>query len=246
MLFVNADDFGLSPEVNNAISLAFEKNFINNTTIMANMPGFDHAVTLSKEKGFFDKVGLHINLFEGTPLTEDIKKEPLFFNSDTGMMYSFNFLHKASKVFWFFLPCHTKKAIQKEVTAQINKYLSAGFPEMHCDSHGHSHTFFSVYYAIKKPLKKHGFKTMRKSLSPHKRTNILKKIYKNLYNFMISKSFGSTDYFCNTDSFFEIYNQDTEDCTFEIMTHPVFNKEGKLINHGRDFDFKTIDELENF
>ena len=74
MLFVNADDFGLSHEVNMAIVEAFKKGLINNTTIMVNMPGFEEAVRLAEKYGFFDRVGLHLNLFEGKHLTEDIKR----------------------------------------------------------------------------------------------------------------------------------------------------------------------------
>ena len=48
MLFVNADDFGLSHEVNMAIVEAFKKGLINNTTIMVNMPGFEEAVRLAE------------------------------------------------------------------------------------------------------------------------------------------------------------------------------------------------------
>jgi chitin disaccharide deacetylase len=41
---INADDFGLNSSVNKAIIEAFDNNYINSTTLMANMPGFDEAV----------------------------------------------------------------------------------------------------------------------------------------------------------------------------------------------------------
>jgi predicted glycoside hydrolase/deacetylase ChbG (UPF0249 family) len=37
-IIVNADDFGMSAEVNRAIVEAFENNVISSTTLMANMP----------------------------------------------------------------------------------------------------------------------------------------------------------------------------------------------------------------
>ena len=37
-VIVNADDFGISEEVNNAIKLAFERGLIQRTTLMVNMP----------------------------------------------------------------------------------------------------------------------------------------------------------------------------------------------------------------
>ena len=78
-IIINADDFGLSHDVNLAVVEAFKRGFVTNATIMVNMPGFEEGVALSKENGFFEKTGLHLNFFEGQPLTEDIKSLPLFY-----------------------------------------------------------------------------------------------------------------------------------------------------------------------
>ena len=48
-LIVNADDFGISHEVNEAISLCFMKGYINQTTIMVNMPFFCEAIEMAKK-----------------------------------------------------------------------------------------------------------------------------------------------------------------------------------------------------
>lgn len=42
-IIVNADDFGMSSQINHAIVEAFQKNLISSTTMMANMPAFDEA-----------------------------------------------------------------------------------------------------------------------------------------------------------------------------------------------------------
>ena len=85
-LIINADDFGISHEVNEAITLCFNKNYINQTTIMVNMPYVDEAVELSKDNGFSDRVGLHLNLVEGKPLTERIRDT--IFCDEHGMFIS--------------------------------------------------------------------------------------------------------------------------------------------------------------
>ena len=66
---INADDFGLSQEVNSAVVQCFRDGTIDRTTLLVNMPQTDAACALAREHGFFDRVGLHINLVEGTPLT---------------------------------------------------------------------------------------------------------------------------------------------------------------------------------
>lgn len=81
-LIVNADDFGLNEGVNNAILQSFSLGYITNTTLMVNMPGTDDAVKRAKEYGVWEKVGLHINLFEGIPLNPNLCNFPELFDSN--------------------------------------------------------------------------------------------------------------------------------------------------------------------
>ena len=76
-IIINADDFGLSKDVNEAIDICIKKDYIQRTTLMVNMPQTLEAVKLAKDGGYLNKVGLHINLIEGIPLTPDIKKTEL-------------------------------------------------------------------------------------------------------------------------------------------------------------------------
>ena len=43
-VIINADDFGLDVGTNLAICDAFKNTTISSTSLMANMPGFDHAL----------------------------------------------------------------------------------------------------------------------------------------------------------------------------------------------------------
>ena len=45
----NSDDFGYSHGVNYGIVDAYQRGILTSTTLMANMPGFEHAVKLKKE-----------------------------------------------------------------------------------------------------------------------------------------------------------------------------------------------------
>lgn len=51
---------------------AFQKNFCSRTSLLVNLPFTDSAVELAKKECFFDKVGLHLNLYEFSPLTRNI------------------------------------------------------------------------------------------------------------------------------------------------------------------------------
>ena len=76
-LIRNADDFGKSESVNRAIMTCFEKGFVDRTTLMVNMDAAESAVSLAKSAGFADRVGIHLNLTEGMPLTAPIRSNPL-------------------------------------------------------------------------------------------------------------------------------------------------------------------------
>ena len=67
-IIVNADDFGLSEIINNAIIDVYKAKNINSTTLMVNMPGTMHAVGLAKLNPTL-QVGLHFCITEGPALT---------------------------------------------------------------------------------------------------------------------------------------------------------------------------------
>ena len=77
-IVVNADDFGMSRQTNEAILQAFEKGLISSTTIMANMPAFEEACQLARQHHLQRRIGLHLNVTEGKPLTADIADCPRF------------------------------------------------------------------------------------------------------------------------------------------------------------------------
>src|ERR1700722_8738218 len=63
-LIVNADDFGLSPSVNEAVIRAHREGILTSVSLMVNEPGFDEAVKLAKENLKLG-VGLHLTLLQG-------------------------------------------------------------------------------------------------------------------------------------------------------------------------------------
>ena len=66
-MIVNADDFGFSEAVNHGILKAMQEEIVTSTSIMANMPGFAHAVQLYHEHPDM-AVGVHLNLTCYRPL----------------------------------------------------------------------------------------------------------------------------------------------------------------------------------
>ena len=57
---MNADDFGMSAEVNRAMVEAFHKGAISSATLITNMPGFAEACELAHRHRLLGKIGLHL------------------------------------------------------------------------------------------------------------------------------------------------------------------------------------------
>ena len=228
-LLINADDFGCSESVNYAVDYCFKNQLIQRTSIMVNMEYFDEAVVLAKEGGYDDKVGLHLNLTEGRPLTELIKHTDFCSNG----VFNGNAIRKQKNR--FFLNKRVKKAVRCEIEAQIEKYIAQGFNLLHIDSHQHVHTNPSIFYILLPLIKKYQFRTMRLSRNiPKHDIGWIKRIYKDLFNRKVFglttqkdegklvKYFGTQD---DVDKILKDSHYKTEQ--IEVETHPIF-KNGQL------------------
>lgn len=210
-MIVNADDFGKSTSVNRAIVKCFQYGLISRTTIMVNMPYFDEAVELSKKYGFFDKVGLHLNLDEGLPLSEKMRENKHFCRDGIFIDGIFN---NSSKKIW--IEDHDMLCVKSEIEAQMRKYVDVGFTLFHIDSHRFVHNNISVLIPTIKLAKKYGFVSMRiMELSIN--DSVIKRIYKVLLNRVIKLNFSTSDQFVQN-----IINYIPDKGTAEYMSHPDY------------------------
>lgn len=134
-IIVNADDFGFSEAVNYGIIKAHEKGIVTSTSLMANMPGFEHAVALLKNYPNLH-VGVHLNITCGKPVLSThttIGKETGYFIHGKEHEYS-------------------DEEIYLELCAQIEKIKTAGVVIDHFDSHHHIHTETRFKSVIQKIL----------------------------------------------------------------------------------------------
>ena len=224
-MIINADDFGYSESVNSAICKCFADGTINRTTILVNMPSSEEALSLARENGFFESVGLHINLTEGKALSEECRKSQLC--DENGFLKGeFHVPFKAR----IFLPKAIRKAIYAEAEAQIKKFIEMGFPLRHADSHNYTHSYLSVYGEIKKLFKKYGFTSTRisRNVSPDK-FSLPFAVYKSLFNCLIKnlkvngKKISTTSYFGSVQDYKGVDNKENIRYNIELMTHPDYN-----------------------
>lgn len=128
-LIFNADDFGYSYGVNYGIIESHLRGVLTSTTLMAQMPGFDHAVALAKAHPTLG-IGIHLTLTCGEPVLAGHKT----LTGENGAFHGLSFYKQADTVI-------DETEVYDEWKAQIEKILAAGIAPTHLDSHHHVHTF---------------------------------------------------------------------------------------------------------
>ena len=137
-LIVNADDFGLSHYVNDAVIRAHRDGILTSASLMVNEPACDEAVKIAKENPKLG-VGLHITLLMGHSALPPGKIPGLVNNrgefSDspvsTGMKYFFN--------------SGLREQLRAEIRAQFEKFRATGLPLDHVNGHLHFHLHPAVF-----------------------------------------------------------------------------------------------------
>lgn len=211
---VNADDFGGYDNVNYAIDECFAKGLISQTTMMVTWDCYGVAKYLAKEHGYFDKIGLHVSLTRGKSLTENIRLDnDLYYPNNFFSTYLF-----VKKHCFFILSKKHKRLIKEEIDAQMAFYVKEQYSLMHFDSHGHLHSFYSLYRIFIELGLKYHFRSVRIPLSTEKQSFIAR-ILKNKVVKAYRKNFIVVDT-CSDIQYFINHKQSN---SFEVMVHPNNN-----------------------
>ncbi|EEZ00278.1 cellobiose phosphotransferase system YdjC-like protein [Vibrio sp. RC586] len=135
----NADDFGLTPGVNEGIVKAHLGGVVKSTTLMVGMPAEQHAVKLAKQLSQL-KIGLHLRFTAGRPLTGERN-----LTDENGVFTTYRNFWKRRD--------YQPHAIYHEAIAQVEHFLKLGLTLSHMDSHHHAHThpqFTPIIYEVSK------------------------------------------------------------------------------------------------
>lgn len=128
-LVVNADDFGLTRDVNEGIIEAHHKGILTATTVMANGEAFDDAILLAHRTPSLD-VGCHLVLVGGHSLIPPYRPLP------------------ASVPQLLARIAARQIRIYDELAAQIRRIVAAGIAATHIDTHKHTHIAPPVLDAV--------------------------------------------------------------------------------------------------
>jgi chitin disaccharide deacetylase len=153
-VILNADDFGLTPGVNEGIIRAHRDGILTSTTLMATAPAFDAAVDLAKENPRLG-VGCHLVLCGGIAVTSP-HKIPSLVDSIGRLPESL-----ASFVVRVTSGRIRTADIEMELRAQIEKIRNAGLEPTHVDTHKHTHVHPRVMGIVARVATDLGIKKIR-------------------------------------------------------------------------------------
>ncbi|MEO7049276.1 MAG: ChbG/HpnK family deacetylase, partial [Ferruginibacter sp.] len=213
-IIINADDFGLNSSVNRAIVDAFDKHFISSTTIMANMPSFEEAVSLAFKNRFESNIGAHLVLTDGSPLNNEISAINFLFSGKLTRK-------KTLKRELLFLNREKQQLIFKEFTAQIEKIKKAGISITHLDTHHHVHESYKILEILLEIRKIYNISSIRIFNNCIQSSKIHKKAYRAVMNFYLKK---------NNAHFSDFFGSQTDVISkFKNITDPIKNRKIEIM-----------------
>lgn len=232
-LVINADDYGFDRNRTEAIRECFRRKLVSQTTAMVNMPYCEQAIIDATSDGIADRIGLHLNLTFGPPLTKAIQDCPRFCNKDGRFSGAFH----RSRTARILLSATEKDVVRKEIRAQMERYLSFRLPLMHLDSHHHAHTDPTILRIVLPLAREMGFKSVRISRNAPASPSLFKRLYKSYVNRMMRQSgLLLADRFASADSLIDGKWQLKDNKVAEVMIHPLF-VHGERMPLDMEYDF---------
>ncbi|RDW20707.1 chitin disaccharide deacetylase [Oceanobacillus chungangensis] len=218
-LIVNADDFGYSRAVNFGIIDAFTHGIVNSATLMTNMPGAEHAFILARNNPDLH-VGIHLVLTCGRPILDDVPS----LVDESGNFKSLKVLLKGNNL--------NLDDVEKEWTAQIEKFLDSGIRLTHFDSHHHVHAIAELLPIVQKLSRKY-------NLAVRRADNDAIEGVPAFSNQFLHDFYGKT---ATYDYFEDLPNRVQDGITVEVMTHPGY-LDNAILN-GSSYNTDRVKELD--
>ena len=153
-LIVNADDFGMSEAVNEAIVRAHRDGVLTSASLMVTGAAAAQAVRLAKENPRL-AVGIHLVAVMGRSVLPQSEIPSLV---DAAQNFSDN--PTAAGLKYFFSP-QSRREIRREIAAQFARFHETGLRLSHVDGHLHLHVHPVIFNEALKQAIKYGARRMR-------------------------------------------------------------------------------------
>jgi len=154
-LIVNADDFGMSRGITDAVLLSHRYGFLTSASLMVNMPASEYAVAHAQHARHLS-VGIHLNICRGKPILPPAEVPTLV---DT----SGNFFSPPEMIRRLWRWQASPHQLEAEFRAQICWLKQRGCHPTHADSHHHMHIYPTAALPFARALKAEDISCVRAS-----------------------------------------------------------------------------------
>ena len=153
-LIVNADDFGRSESINQAVVQAHREGILTTASLMVNEPACEWAVALARENPRLG-VGLHLTLLMGHSALPQ-REIPGLVNAQN------EFSNDPVKVgMAYFFQRSLREQLRAEIHAQFQRFRATGLPLDHVNGHLHLHLHPVVFSILMEDAKVLGITHLR-------------------------------------------------------------------------------------
>ena len=158
-LIVNADDFGRSHSINQAVIRAHREGILTTASLMVNEPGFEEGVALAKENPKLG-VGLHLTLLCGRSA---LPRERIPGLVNERGEFTNNPLTAGLNYFFRTSLC---AQLEAEIGAQFERFHATGLKPDHVNGHLHIHLHPAVFLILRKRAREWGITHFRLTHDP--------------------------------------------------------------------------------
>lgn len=158
-LIINADDFGRSRSINEAVLRAHHEGVLTTASLMVNEPDCAEAVALAKQNPKLG-VGLHLALLCGR---SGLPRETIPGLVNEQNEFSSN---PASAGFRYFANRRLREQLRAEIHEQFARFRATGLPLDHVNGHLHLHLHPTVFDILMQDAGKLGIQRMRLTREP--------------------------------------------------------------------------------
>jgi hopanoid biosynthesis associated protein HpnK len=262
-LIINADDFGLSENINAGIARAAREGIVKSASLLVNAKSTLHAVELARHLPQLD-LGIHVCIVQGKPLSNPKDIPSLIGSNGYFLKHHLDFLIK------LWLNKISLPEVESECRLQIQKALGYNLRFTHIDTHQHLHIHPKILKIITRLASAFKIPYVRYTIEPpYSITHRLAKSggFKNIPKFILSRAYSrrihsafSSHNILRTDSVRGMYTSGALDQrilkrmisratqgTTEIICHPALKNEdfssefpGGFKNFNWENEFKTL------
>ena len=153
-LIVNADDFGRSDAINQAVVRAHREGILTSASLMVNEPGSEDAVVLARQNPGL-AVGLHLTLVCGHAASPP-GRIPNLVDSNS----AFSDKPVLAGLRYFVQPA-VRSQLEREIAAQFEKFHAHGLKLDHVNGHLHFHMHPTVFGILMRRAREWGISHFR-------------------------------------------------------------------------------------